>query len=381
MEAGTGDQAQAGLFMSGYNPLSYINAGMTLMASNAIKARLDSPVAKGILISPADGTFDGRAALTVGTQVLNGADTNVKFQILLTGAITGLQETLVGAGQATTTPSTVTGLGGSLSLQDTGGGANSGGMLMFGGTSGGNFAAIKGLLANGANNTTGDLAISTRAATTDATLTQRISFTRTGTIVLSEGVNFVFGTATGTQIGTATSQKLGFYGATAVIQPAGTVDVVASLVTLGLRAATSNPPLNLGTGQVTSGAVVSSAAVTSSSPTAGAGYATGAGGTVTQATSRTTGVTLSKVCGQITTNTTSLAAGATARFTVTNTAVAATDNVVVSIKSGTTTDQTDVKVQAVAAGSFDLVVANRHATTAEVGAIIINYAVVKAVTA
>lgn len=129
------------------------------------------------------------------------------------------------------------------------------------------------------------------------------------------------------------------------------------------------------------GAVTTPRALVSTGGTAGVGYATGAGGTVTQATNRTTGVTLSKVAGQITTNTASLAAGATAKFTVTNTAVAATDTVVLSIASATTTDQTDVKVQAVAAGSFDIVVANRHASTAEVGAIVINFAVVKAVAA
>lgn len=122
-------------------------------------------------------------------------------------------------------------------------------------------------------------------------------------------------------------------------------------------------------------------AVTGTDPARGIGYATGAGGAVTQVTNRSTGVTLSKIAGAITTDTTSLAAGATAKFTVTNTAVAATDVVIVSIKSGTTTDQTDVKVQTVAAGSFDIVVANRHASTAETGAIIINFAVIKAVAA
>ena len=53
------------------------------------------------------------------------------------------------------------------------------------------------------------------------------------------------------------------------------------------------------------------------------GYAAN-GGAVTQATNRTTGVTLSKVSGQITTNNASLAAEATAVFTVANTLVAAT---------------------------------------------------------
>lgn len=123
--------------------------------------------------------------------------------------------------------------------------------------------------------------------------------------------------------------------------------------------------------------------VTSADPTSGVGYATNAGGTVTQLTNRTTGVTLNKVCGAITTDTTSLAAEAAAEFTVTNSAVAATDVVVASIKSGSNGGNTDVIVSGVAAGSFNLKVCNNNpaAGTAETGAIIINFAVIKAVTA
>lgn len=119
--------------------------------------------------------------------------------------------------------------------------------------------------------------------------------------------------------------------------------------------------------------------LTSSSASAGIGYATGAGGAVTQATNRATGVTLSKVTGAITTHTASLAAGASATFTVTNTAVAIGDVVNVSIRSGATNKETSVRVTAVAAGSFDLTVFNQHASTAETGAIVINFAVLKAV--
>lgn len=127
------------------------------------------------------------------------------------------------------------------------------------------------------------------------------------------------------------------------------------------------------------GAITGSAGITSSSASAGIGYATGAGGAVTQTTNRSTGVTLSKVSGAITTDTTSLAAGAAASFTVTNTAVAIGDVVVVSIRSGATTNQTNVRVTAVAAGSFQITVENNHASTAETGAIVINFAVIKAV--
>ncbi len=116
-----------------------------------------------------------------------------------------------------------------------------------------------------------------------------------------------------------------------------------------------------------------------SSGTAGIGYATGAGGTVTQGSNRTTGVTLSKLTGTITTNTTSLAALAAATFTVTNTLVAITDVIVVSIRSGATNVKTDVRVTTVAAGSFNITVHNIDASTAEVGAIIINFVVIKGV--
>lgn len=119
--------------------------------------------------------------------------------------------------------------------------------------------------------------------------------------------------------------------------------------------------------------------VKSTSASAGIGYATGAGAAVTQGTSRTTTVVATGVCGAITTHTASLAAGASATFTVTDTSVAIGDVVLVSIRSGATNKETSVAVTTVAAGSFQLTVHNQHASTAETGAIIINFAVVKAV--
>lgn len=117
--------------------------------------------------------------------------------------------------------------------------------------------------------------------------------------------------------------------------------------------------------------------------TQGIGYATGAGGAVTQATSRTTGVTINTVTGTITTNTASLAAEAAASFVVTNSSVAIGDVVVVSQQSGAVGVLTTVEVIATAAGSFTIAVMNGNpaAGTAETGAIIINFAVIKAVSA
>jgi hypothetical protein len=108
----------------------------------------------------------------------------------------------------------------------------------------------------------------------------------------------------------------------------------------------------------------------------GVGYATGAGGAVTQTTSRTTGVTLNKTNGAITLFS---AAGSTSwqTFTVTNSTVATTDTVIVSQKSGT--DLYEVHVTKVAAGSFDISYRTTGGTTTEQP--VFNFAVIKAVTA
>lgn len=101
--------------------------------------------------------------------------------------------------------------------------------------------------------------------------------------------------------------------------------------------------------------------------------------TVTQATNRTTGVTINSLTGQITTNNASLAAEAAAAFTVTNSTVSANDVIVVTQKSGSNGGDTDVYVGSVANGSFTIVVANNNASagTAETGAIVISFAVIK----
>jgi ABC-type uncharacterized transport system YnjBCD ATPase subunit len=119
--------------------------------------------------------------------------------------------------------------------------------------------------------------------------------------------------------------------------------------------------------------------IASVSATAGIGYATGAGLAVTQITNRSTEVIIAAICGAITTDATSLAAGDEATFTVTNTAVAVGDVVVVSLRSGATANTSIPVVSAVAAGSFNIRLTNLSADTADTGASIINFAVIKAV--
>ena len=110
-----------------------------------------------------------------------------------------------------------------------------------------------------------------------------------------------------------------------------------------------------------------------------AGYVTGDGGAVTQSTSKSTGVTLSKKCGQITLHNAALAADTTVSFTLTNTTIAATDLLVLNHVSGGTAGSYLLNAQA-AAGSASINV--RNITSGSLSeAIVIGFAVVKAVIA
>jgi hypothetical protein len=110
------------------------------------------------------------------------------------------------------------------------------------------------------------------------------------------------------------------------------------------------------------------------------GYSTGTGGTVTQVTDKSTGVTLNKRCGQITMNNAALAAAAEVSFTLTNSVIAATDVVMVSIASGATAGAYSVQCDATAAGSCRISVGNRNAGSLG-EAIVLNFVVIKSVAA
>ncbi len=101
--------------------------------------------------------------------------------------------------------------------------------------------------------------------------------------------------------------------------------------------------------------------------------------TVTQITTRSTAVTINAESGQITTDDTSLAGAASATFTVNNDKVFASDIIIAVIRSSPDADSImELRVSAVAAGSFDLTLENLHATNADTGAIIINFTIVHA---
>jgi hypothetical protein len=110
-----------------------------------------------------------------------------------------------------------------------------------------------------------------------------------------------------------------------------------------------------------------------------AGYITGEGGTVAQATSKATAVTLNKKCGQITMNAAALAANTTVTFVLTNSTIAATDLLVLNHVSGGTAGSYLLNAQC-GAGSVSINVRNITAG-ALAEAIVIGFAVVKAVIA
>ena len=108
------------------------------------------------------------------------------------------------------------------------------------------------------------------------------------------------------------------------------------------------------------------------------GYATGAGGAVTQATDKSTGVTLNTLCGQITMNAAALAAAAEVSFTLTNSFITATDVLIVNVASGATAATYTATIDAVAAGSARITVGN-YSASSQSEAVVLNFVVINAV--
>lgn len=106
------------------------------------------------------------------------------------------------------------------------------------------------------------------------------------------------------------------------------------------------------------------------------GYGSGSGGTVTQPTSKSTGVTLNKPCGRITTPAESLAAGASVLFDLLNTS--AYDCVCVATVDASTPTYWDYRVEAVATGAGRVVFRLTNMSPVSLAAnVIINFALLK----
>ena len=133
-------------------------------------------------------------------------------------------------------------------------------------------------------------------------------------------------------------------------------------------------------GVATGTSLAATGAITSSG-TAGIGYATGSGGTVTQLTSKSTTVTLNKTCGQITMDAASLAHDTVVSFTLTNSTIAAGDVLILNHLNGGSVGRYMLNAQCVG-GSATINVKNTNPTSGALAeAIVIAFVVIKAVTA
>ena len=114
--------------------------------------------------------------------------------------------------------------------------------------------------------------------------------------------------------------------------------------------------------------------------TTGLGFYTGAGGTVTQATSKATAFTLDKMCGQITTAADLLTHATVVSAVWTNNKIAATDVVIINHKSGGTIGAYVFNVSC-GAGTATLYITNNQTAGSLSEALVLSFVVIKGVTA
>jgi len=113
--------------------------------------------------------------------------------------------------------------------------------------------------------------------------------------------------------------------------------------------------------------------------TTGLGFYTGAGGMVTQASTKATAFELNKMCGQITTAADPLAHSTTVSATWTNSKIAATDVVIINHKSGGTIGAYVFNVSC-GAGTATLYITNNQTSGTLSEGLVLSFVVIKGVT-
>jgi hypothetical protein len=108
------------------------------------------------------------------------------------------------------------------------------------------------------------------------------------------------------------------------------------------------------------------------------GYTAAGQGTVTQATSKSTAVTLNKPAGQITMNNAALAGNTAVSFTLNNNYISSNDVVVLNISGGATAAAYTTYVSSMTAGSASLTLRNLTAGSLS-EAVVINFALIHCV--
>jgi len=105
------------------------------------------------------------------------------------------------------------------------------------------------------------------------------------------------------------------------------------------------------------------------------GYSTGAQGTVTQATSKSTAVTLNKSMGRITMNNAELAANTAVSFTMNNSLISANDTIIVNVSGGGTAAAYTTYISSMTTGSAVITLRNMTGSALS-EAVILNYATI-----
>lgn len=113
----------------------------------------------------------------------------------------------------------------------------------------------------------------------------------------------------------------------------------------------------------------------------GIGYGTGAGGTVTQSTSKSTAVTLNKPTGQITMNSAALAANTAVSFALNNSLITTSDLVLVCFRyTGQAGGSYQVFIDSISLGTCSITLKNLTAGSLSDG-VVITFAIIKGATA
>jgi hypothetical protein len=105
------------------------------------------------------------------------------------------------------------------------------------------------------------------------------------------------------------------------------------------------------------------------------GYTAAAQGTATQATSKSTAVTLNKAAGQITMNNAALASATNVTFTFNNSYLTANDTLIVTIAGSATAGAYNAWVSGLSAGSATIVLRNISAGSLS-EAVVLNFAII-----
>jgi predicted ThiF/HesA family dinucleotide-utilizing enzyme len=109
------------------------------------------------------------------------------------------------------------------------------------------------------------------------------------------------------------------------------------------------------------------------------GYTAAAQGTVTQATDKSTAVTLNKSAGQITMNNASLSTATNATFTLNNSLISANDTVILTIAGGQATPGSyNVFANSLSAGSVSITLRNISGGSLS-EAVVINFSLIHCV--